>query len=52
MGALSIKIDDSKSITYPIVMLSYKATNISDNAINGTNVSVVNEQNLETTKPI
>ena len=52
MGALSIKIDDSKSITYPIVMLSYRATNISDNAINGTNVSVVNEQNLETTKPI
>ena len=42
MGALSIKIDDSKSITYPIVMLSYRATNISDNAINGTNVSVVN----------
>ena len=52
MGALSIKIDDSKSITYPIVMLSYRATNISDNAINGTNVSVVNEPNLETTKPI
>ena len=47
-----LEIDDSKSITYPIVMLSYRATNISDNAINGTNVSVVNEQNLETTKPI
>lgn len=52
MGALSITIEKDKSIVYPIVMLDYKASNSTDSANDGTNISVVNEQDTETTKPL